>query len=105
MYPELYRLLATRTLTLGDLILVMREDQVDATGMNVKLLAKVLRCHCGALDMPAREAYAPGTGPVHLPAGLSVFPQGEIFRRVLIFGYLHLLATMSTCPQILNRVA
>src|SRR6266516_805968 len=55
--------------------------------------------------MPARETYAPGTWPVHLPACISVLPEGEIFRRVLIFGYLYLLATMPTCSQIFDGVA
>ena len=38
---------------LGDLVLVMREDEVDAAAMNVEGLAEMGFRHRRALDMPA----------------------------------------------------
>ena len=42
-----------RTLALGDLVFVVRKDQVDAAGVNVERLSEVLHAHRGALDVPA----------------------------------------------------
>src|ERR1700726_4813712 len=38
---------------LRNLVLVVREDVVDAAGVNVEALAQVLHAHGGALDVPA----------------------------------------------------
>ena len=45
---------------LGDFVLVMREDQVFSSAMDVKGLAEKLHAHRGALDMPAGPPFAPG---------------------------------------------
>src|SRR5581483_1531358 len=90
MDPEPDRFLATHALALRNLILVMWECQIDAAGMDIELLAQVFRCHRRALDMPAGEANAPGTLPVHLPILLTAFPQREILRRAFVLGNLQL---------------
>ena len=53
-------------------------DVVDAPGVNVYLFAQVLHAHGRALDVPAGEAAAPGTIPLHDVVGLVGDPQGEI---------------------------
>ena len=65
-------------LALGNLVLVVREYVVHAPGMEVQLLAHVFGRHGGALYVPAGKPLAPGTVPLHLPAGLRRFPQGEV---------------------------
>src|SRR2546428_13030538 len=105
MHPHLHRLFATYTLTLGDLIFVMGEAQVNAACVNIKLLAQVLGCHCRAFDVPARKADAPRAWPVHLARFITVSPEGEVFGSFFILGYLHLLAAMPTLAQIFKRVA
>ncbi len=44
---------------LGALVLVVREDQVEAAAVDVELLAELAHRHGGALDVPARPAVAP----------------------------------------------
>ncbi len=97
MHPELYRFFASHTLSLGNLIFMMGEDQVDTASVNVELLAQVFGGHGGAFDVPAGKAYTPGAGPVHLPACIPMLPQGEVFWRFFIFGDFQLHAATSTC--------
>jgi hypothetical protein len=53
-------------LTLSEFVVMVGERQVDAAGMDVHLLPKLVRGHNGAFDMPAGAACTPGTGPVRL---------------------------------------
>ncbi len=59
---------------LRDLVFVVREDQVEATAVNVELLAEIGRRHGRALDVPTGAAAnghccAP-VGETRVPAGL-----------------------------------
>ena len=56
MEPRPDERLPGRGLALGDLVLVVREDQVDAAGVDVERRAEVLHRHRRALDVPARPA-------------------------------------------------
>jgi len=72
---------------LRDLVLVVRELQVDAAGMDVDGVAQVGGGHRRAFDMPARAAAAPG----RFPAGQVVagwLPQHEIAGVALVRGHL-----------------
>ena len=62
---------------LGDLVLVVREDEVVAPAVNVDGLADVFHAHRGALDVPAGTALAPGGIPGGF-VGLGGLPEGEI---------------------------
>ncbi len=68
-------------LGLGDLVLVVGEDEVLAAGVDVEGLAEVGHAHGGALDVPPGSAGAPwglpgGADPaVDVPGGL---PEGEV---------------------------
>src|SRR3546814_14021744 len=64
---------------LGNLVLVMREDQVLAAGMDVEDLAQVLRRHGGAFDVPAW----PPPAPRAVPAGLVRIARSSDDRRVV----------------------
>ena len=62
------RLAAVGAFALRDFVLVVRELQVDAAGVDVDGLAQVRLGHRRALDVPARAAAAPG----RVPAGQVV---------------------------------
>jgi hypothetical protein len=51
--------------TLGDFTLVVREQEVHTPTMNIELFAQIFGAHGGALNVPAREAFTPGTFPSH----------------------------------------
>jgi hypothetical protein len=68
---------------LGHLVLVVREGQVDAAGVDVDGLAQRLVDHRRALDVPARTARAPGAVPLGLVL-LGRLPQHEVGRVALV---------------------
>jgi hypothetical protein len=59
VHPEVHHAVAKGALRLGDLVLVVRELQVDPAGVDVESLSQVLQAHRRALDVPAGEAVAP----------------------------------------------
>jgi hypothetical protein len=67
---------------LGDLVLVVREHQVEPAGVQVELLAEVVDRHRRALDVPARPAGSPRRRPGRLP-GLGGLPEREVERVAL----------------------
>ena len=69
-------------LALGELVLVVGEDQVDRPGVDVERRAEVLHAHRRALDVPARPALADRRRVGRL-AGLGALPQGEVADVVL----------------------
>ena len=58
---------------------MVRELEVVPSRVDVDALAQDLRCHRGALNVPARAALAPRGVPAGL-AGLGHFPQGKVVR-------------------------
>ena len=85
--PEARERLLGGAFGLRDLVLVMREDQIDAAGMDVdRRLAEQPQRHRRTLDVPAGTA---GAGAVALPrrlAGLRRLPQHEVAG--IVFGVL-----------------
>src|SRR5207249_967297 len=71
--------LAGERLGLCDLVLVVREDQIQAAAVDVEVRAQVLHAHGRALDVPAGTAGTPGAVPGRL-AGLRRLPEGEVAR-------------------------
>src|SRR5271156_2664045 len=73
---------------LGDLVLVVREHEVFASGVEVDVFAEELGGHGGALDVPAGAAGAEGGVPVAferaIGGGLDRLPQGEVAGGVLV---------------------
>src|SRR3954451_6387341 len=78
VHPVLREVVA-EGLGLGDLVLVVREDQVEAAAVDVEGGAQVLVGHRRALQVPAGAARAPWRRPGRL-TGLGGLPHGEVAR-------------------------
>jgi len=83
MHPEAGEGLAGERFGLRDFVFVMREDQVDAAGVDIERGAQVLNGHHGAFDVPAGAARTDRRIPTEF-AFLGRLPQGEIARVGLI---------------------
>src|SRR5947209_1210657 len=70
-------------LRLRDLVFVMRKNNIDTARVNIERLAKILHCHRGALNVPARTSITERTWPERLvsPARL---PQHEVTSIVFV---------------------
>ena len=77
-------------LGLRDLVLVVREDQVEPAAVDVERRAEVLARHRRALEVPAGTAAAPRRRPRGL-ARLGRLPQREV-ARVALAGVAHAVA-------------
>ena len=80
--PEAGQRMAAGGLRLGDLVLVVRKDQVGTTQMDVDRVAEFLAHHRRTLDVPSRPSRSPGGGEGGLPR-LGAFPEGEVEGMVL----------------------
>src|SRR2546427_7804030 len=83
VHPVPHGRVAERALGLRDLVFVVREDVVDAAGMQVEALAEVFRAHGRTLDVPSREAGSPRRRPRERPARLGLLPEREVDRIAL----------------------
>src|SRR6266542_961517 len=90
--------LAGQRLALGDLVLVVGEDEVGAAAVDVDLVAEGLADHRGALDVPPGPTFAPWAVPRWL-IWLGGLPQGKISGVLL--AWLELLAG---CDQLTVQV-
>ncbi len=82
MEPEGDEGLARRRLALGDLVLMVREYEVNSSGMDVEGRAEIGHAHGRALDVPARPSRSDG----RIPAGLFVLgplPESEVADVIL----------------------
>src|SRR5437667_12760719 len=71
--------LARGGFALGNFVLVMREGEVDAAGVNVECFAEIFHGHGRALDVPATTAGADGGFP-EMVAVLRRFPERKVSR-------------------------
>src|SRR5690349_6357995 len=70
---------------LGDHVLVVREDVVDAAGVYVEPVAEVAPRHRRALEVPTREPLAPALrGPFQRTARPRSLPEGDIGGVALV---------------------
>ena len=83
VHPDVGERLAERGLGLGDFVLVMGEDEVEAAAVDIQRKRDVLFAHGRAFDVPAGASPSPRAFPVGL-TGLGAFPQGEV-QRVFLF--------------------
>jgi hypothetical protein len=81
--PEASEWLLSQTFCLGDLVLVMREDEVVSPCVNVKRLAEETARQGDALSVPARSSFTPGGIPLWLTR-LGRLPQREVERILLL---------------------
>src|SRR6185295_10973051 len=82
VHPHAREALAGR-LGLRALVLVVREDQVEAAAVDVEILAELRARHRRALDVPARPPAAPGRIPRGVLVRLVRLPEREVERRPL----------------------
>ena len=94
--------IAERALGLGDLVLVVREDQIGAAAVDVERLAEVAVRHRRALDVPARTPRAPGARPRRL-ARLRRLPQREVERALLLLVDLDAGARLQVVDALARR--
>ena len=80
--PEGHEAFPGGCLALGDLVCVVREDQVDPAGVDVERLAQVPHAHGGAFDVPPGPAGPDGSVPARL-ACFRALPDGEVADVVL----------------------
>ena len=95
MHPEIGEARADPRLGLRDLVGMVDGDVVLAAAVDVEEVAQVFLRHRRALDVPAREALAPGAVPFHLPllARRREFPEREV-GRVALFPEVDALARL-----------
>ena len=63
---------------------MVREHQVHAAGVKIKVIAEVFVNHGGAFQVPARAAFPPRGGPEVVPVfRTAAFPQDEVRHGVL----------------------
>src|SRR6186713_2241282 len=93
-------------LALGDLVLVVGEDQIDPTGMDVERRAEMSHAHRRAFDVPPRPALPDARRPRRL-ARLRSLPKCEVTDVVLgvlvgldTFADTHLLGVEPSQPPI-----
>ena len=72
-----------RRLALGDLVLVVREDQVHAAAVQIEVRAEQFEPHRRALQVPAGAAGAEGGFPLRFP-GLRGLPEHEVVGVFLV---------------------
>ncbi len=98
VHPVAHVIAAMGAAALGNLVFVVRENQVAATAVDIDGLAKVGPDHGGALQVPARPAAPPGAVPARF-IGRRGFPQHEIPGMALVIGHFHPRA----CQHIVQR--
>ena len=94
--------LAGQCRALGDLVLVVGEDVVDAAGVDVEARPEVAECHRRALDVPAGEALAP---PSRRPAQQATLAGGLPEREVRGVALVGLDLAAMAGSQLVERVA
>ncbi len=101
MHPMANKRTPSRGLRLGDLVLVMGEDEVLTTEMHVERFAQLGDAHYRALEMPTRPTTAPG----RVPRGFDLLvlsrcclPQREVARVLLV-----VLVVRNACAHLERR--
>src|SRR6266511_5614016 len=82
VHPQARERMPQRT-RLGNLVLVVRKDEVEAPAVDLELGAEVLLAHRRALDVPAGTAPAPRRLPPSVLARLVRLPEREVPRILL----------------------
>ncbi len=82
--PIFHRFMSLSGYTLSYLTLMMGEKKVEAASVDVETFSKIFLAHRGAFEMPARETFAPGRGPVHDMLRSRFLPEGKVERIALL---------------------
>src|SRR5262249_2126963 len=97
VHPEL-RESVTEGARLRDLVLVVREAEVQSAAVNLERRPQQLLGHDGALDVPARAAATPRRAPPRVLPRLVRLPEREVARILLARVRLLLLDLLRTLP-------
>ena len=63
VHPDIDKGFTGRTLTLRNLVFMVRELQIHATAVNIEVMPEAARRHRGTFDVPARTPFAPRRSP------------------------------------------
>ena len=74
VHPIVHHVAALTSHGLCDFTLMMGENQVHSSAMDVEMVAQVLAAHGRTLAMPTGETVAPRTGPTHDMLRLGTLP-------------------------------
>ena len=102
VHPVAGKLTAVGALALGNLVLVVGEDQVLTAAVQIDGLAQMGAAHGAALNVPARAAHAVGAFPCGL-AGLCGLPDGKvggIFLQIVLHAAAQLAVAALQIVQI-----
>ena len=112
VHPEACQRLATGTFALGDLVFMVRELQVGAATMDVKVVAQRSTAHGRAFNMPARAPHAEvETQGRAVPFGigglcrLGRLPQYKVQRVALAVLHGHALAGTQLIERLARQLA
>ena len=94
VHPEL-RELTPRAARLGDLVLVVREDEIEPTAVDLEHRPEVLLGHRRALDVPTGATAPPRRVPPRVLALLVPLPEREVAWALLQRGLLLLLGRVA----------
>ena len=94
MHPEL-RELTPRAARLRDLVLVVREDEVEPAAVDLERRPEVLLGHRRALDVPTGSTAPPRRVPPRVLVLLVPLPEREVARALLQRGLLFLLGRIA----------
>ena len=104
VHPVMSKFLAVCRLRLGDLIFMMREDQVFATAMNINRISQILARHRRAFNMPAGTSFRPGRSPVRL-ARLCSLPQRKVSGMFLDITHFNTSARLQVFQRLMGQFA
>ena len=102
VHPVVGEDLAGGALALGDLVLVVREHQVETATVEIEGRPEVMRRHHRALDVPAGTAVAPGALPAPLVGGRPL-PESEVRGVALALGLGLVEATAGAGLHVVER--
>src|SRR4029453_3205482 len=97
--------MAQRT-RLCDLVLVVREDEIESASVDLELRPEVLLGHDRALDVPAGSSTPPRRLPPSVLSGLVPLPQRKVARillariRLLLLDLIEALTAEATVLRI-----
>ena len=101
VHPIAHEGLSRRPFALSNFIFVVRKRQIDAAGVNIQRLAKILHGHRGAFNVPTRAALADWT--VLLLAPLPFSPWLEPYHAIPMLPAAILLVAVALDDAILSR--
>src|SRR5438477_11607551 len=97
MHPVAHEFFSGHAFALRNFRLVMWENIIDPTTVNIDLIAQQRDCHLAALEVPAGATTTPGRIPTHLAIGfIPRFPKRKI---AIVFLLLLIVENASGWPQ------